>query len=160
MAKPLSISLPGTYDPSVIEQDIYRFWEDGGFAGNGIERMAEEGRTSPLSNQVENAIADGKAREVVLGDPVRRRIEAVLGAPVHDQYRCAEVPWMAGECGERNGLHTFADLRRVEILDADGEPLEEPEQPSDMGVYKEAEAMGVQIVPVKIVRDFFRRTSL
>ena len=44
--------------------------------------------------------------------------------------------------------------------DDDGEPLDEPMQPSDTPVYKEAEAMGVQIVPVKIVRDFFRRTSL
>lgn len=44
--------------------------------------------------------------------------------------------------------------------DEDGEPLEEPLQPSETPVYKEAEAMGVQIVPVKIVRDFFRRTSL
>ncbi len=31
MTKPLSISLPGTYDPTVIEQDIYRFWEEGGY---------------------------------------------------------------------------------------------------------------------------------
>lgn len=44
--------------------------------------------------------------------------------------------------------------------DDEGEPLEEPLQPSDTPVYKEADAMGVQIVPVKIVRDFFRRTSL
>ena len=44
--------------------------------------------------------------------------------------------------------------------DENGDPLEEPMQPSETAVYKEAEAMGVQIVPVKIVRDFFRRTSL
>lgn len=44
--------------------------------------------------------------------------------------------------------------------DENGDPLDEPLQPSDTPVYKEAEAMGVQIVPVKIVRDFFRRTSL
>ncbi len=58
-----------------------------------------------------------------LGDTVRARIESVLGAPVHDQYRCAEVPWMAGECALRDGLHVFADLRRLEIVDDDGRPL-------------------------------------
>jgi hypothetical protein len=44
--------------------------------------------------------------------------------------------------------------------DEEGDPLDDPLQPSQTPVYKEAEAMGVQIVPVKIVRDFFRRTSL
>jgi len=41
--------------------------------------------------------------------------------------------------------------------DEDGEPLEEPVQPSELGVYKEAEAMGVQIVPLKQIREYFRR---
>lgn len=41
--------------------------------------------------------------------------------------------------------------------DEEGEPLEEPVQPSDTTVYKEAVAMGVQIVPLKQVRDYFRR---
>jgi len=31
MAKPLTGELPKTYEPAVIEQSIYRFWEDGGF---------------------------------------------------------------------------------------------------------------------------------
>lgn len=44
--------------------------------------------------------------------------------------------------------------------DEEGEPLEEPMQPSDMATYKEAEAMGVQIVPLKQVRDYFRKPSL
>jgi hypothetical protein len=41
--------------------------------------------------------------------------------------------------------------------DTDGEMLEEPLQPSELSVYKEAEAMGVQIVPLKLVREYFRR---
>ncbi len=48
---------------------------------------------------------------------LRYFIEKTLGAPVHDQYRCSEVPWLAGECGERNGLHVFADMRRIEVVD-------------------------------------------
>ena len=55
----------------------------------------------------------------------RRFIEKTLGAPVHDAYRCSEVPWLAGECGERNGLHVFADMRRIEVVDnaRDGTPV-------------------------------------
>lgn len=53
---------------------------------------------------------------------VRAYVEAVLGAPVHDQYRCSEVPWLAGECGERDGLHVFSDMRRIEVVDEAGQP--------------------------------------
>ena len=51
---------------------------------------------------------------------VRDFVEATLGAPLHDQYRCSEVPWMAGECGRRDGLHVFSDLRRIEAVDEYG----------------------------------------
>lgn len=44
-------------------------------------------------------------------------------------------------------------------VDDEGEPLEDPQQPSDLPVYKEAEAMGVRIVPLKLVTDYFRKTS-
>lgn len=54
---------------------------------------------------------------------VREYVEATLGAPLHDQYRCSEVPWMAGECGRRDGLHVFADMRRIEAVDESGRPL-------------------------------------
>lgn len=52
----------------------------------------------------------------------RRLIESTFGAPVYDHYRSAEVPWIAGECRERSGLHVFADVRRVEIVDPGGRP--------------------------------------
>lgn len=39
--------------------------------------------------------------------------------------------------------------------DEDGEALEEPIQPSELPVYREAEALGVQIVPLQHVREFF-----
>lgn len=40
-----------------------------------------------------------------------------------------------------------------------GQPLETPVQPSDLPVYKEAQAEGVQIVPLKELRQYFRGTS-
>lgn len=52
----------------------------------------------------------------------RREIERALAAPVYDHYRSAEVPWIAGECHEQQGLHVFTDVRHVEILDSDDNP--------------------------------------
>jgi phenylacetate-CoA ligase len=52
----------------------------------------------------------------------RATIESTFNAPVYDHYRSSEVPWIAGECRERNGLHTFADVRKIEILNPDGRP--------------------------------------
>ena len=52
----------------------------------------------------------------------RSRLEAVFGAPVHDEYRGSEFGWMAGECARQDGLHVFADVRRIEVVDEDGQP--------------------------------------
>lgn len=48
----------------------------------------------------------------------RAEIETAFGAPCFDHYRSAEIPWMAGECAHQTGLHVFADVRRIEIVDA------------------------------------------
>lgn len=50
----------------------------------------------------------------------RARLESVFGAPVYDEYRGSEFGWIAGECGHRDGLHVFADVRRVEVVDEKG----------------------------------------
>lgn len=60
---------------------------------------------------------------------VRDEIQQVLGAPCFDHYRSAEIPWIAGECGARDGLHVFADVRQVEIVDA----LDTPVAPGSEG---------------------------
>ncbi len=51
---------------------------------------------------------------------VRARLESVYGAPTYDEYRGSEINWLAGECSEQNGLHQFADLRRIEVVDEEG----------------------------------------
>jgi phenylacetate-CoA ligase len=53
----------------------------------------------------------------------RHTIEAAFAAPVYDHYRSAEVPWIAGECAAHQGLHTFADVRVVEVLDESDRPV-------------------------------------
>jgi len=50
----------------------------------------------------------------------RAAIEETFAAPVYDHYRSAEIPWLAGECAQQDGLHTFADVRTVEVLDPAG----------------------------------------
>lgn len=52
----------------------------------------------------------------------RARLEAAFGAPVYDEYRGSEFGWIAGECGHRDGLHVFSDVRRVEVVDEHGAP--------------------------------------
>lgn len=54
--------------------------------------------------------------------PVRHRLEHTFGAPVRDEYRSSEFGWMAGECDRSDGLHVFSDVRRIEVLDANGDP--------------------------------------
>jgi hypothetical protein len=39
---------------------------------------------------------------------------------------------------------------------ATGEPLDEPVQPSDLAEYKQGESLGVQIVPLQDIREYFR----
>ncbi len=56
-----SSMIGGTHDSSVS------FWELGGFATFGIERMAELGATMPLRAEVEAQIALGGAGEVIAG---------------------------------------------------------------------------------------------
>lgn len=58
-----------------------------------------------------------------LTEPARARLSAVFQVPVYDEYRSAEVAWMAGECAAHSGLHVFADLRRIEVVGPSGEPV-------------------------------------
>lgn len=52
----------------------------------------------------------------------RRLVESALGAPTYDHYRCAEFNWMAGECRAQDGLHTFSDIKWLEVIGSDGRP--------------------------------------
>lgn len=50
----------------------------------------------------------------------REEIERAFGAPVYDHYRSSEGNFMAGQCRHREGLHTFDDIKDIEILREDG----------------------------------------
>ncbi|MEM7481117.1 MAG: spondin domain-containing protein [Acidobacteriota bacterium] len=49
-----------------------RFWQEGTRASHGIRRMAEEGRSGPLANEVRAAISAGTADQVLEGGGIAR----------------------------------------------------------------------------------------
>lgn len=57
-------------------------------------------------------------------------VERILGAPIYETYRAAEVSLIAGQCEYRRGMHIQADHKMLEVVDEtghavpDGEPGE------------------------------------
>ena len=57
-------------------------------------------------------------------------VERILGAPIYETYRAAEVSLIAGQCEYRRGMHIQADHKLLEVIDdsgrtvPDGEPGE------------------------------------
>ena len=54
----------GTHDGSM------RFWTEGAPATAGIKNMAERGSTSPLDQEIDDAVAAGRAKDVLLGGEI------------------------------------------------------------------------------------------
>ncbi|MBC9227708.1 phenylacetate--CoA ligase family protein [Aeromicrobium sp. zg-636] len=88
--------------------------------GGGVLDFARRAARLGLTLEPPRAIAVTAAP---LTAGTRHEIESLLGAPCYDHYRSAEVPWLAGECQAQAGMHVFADVRRVEILDDDDRPV-------------------------------------
>lgn len=88
--------------------------------GGGVLELARRLTRLGLSLTPPRAIAVTAAP---LAPGVRQEIQDTLGAPCYDHYRSAEIPWIGGECQYQTGLHVFADVRKVEILDDQLEPV-------------------------------------
>ncbi|MCL3839195.1 phenylacetate--CoA ligase family protein [Aeromicrobium duanguangcaii] len=88
--------------------------------GGGVLDFARRAQKLGLRPHPPRAIAVTAAP---LTDGTRHEIESLLNAPCYDHYRSAEVPWLAGECREQAGMHVFADVRRLEILDDEDRPV-------------------------------------
>ncbi|WP_342372831.1 hypothetical protein PCC79_01810 [Propioniciclava soli] len=58
-----------------------------------------------------------------LTEETRLRLQDAFGAPVYDEYRAAEVGWLAGECRAQEGLHINSDMRLIEVLDDNDQPV-------------------------------------
>lgn len=86
------------------------FW---GYAGGVLElarRLQELGISVPAPIAVATTASPLTVEQ-------RDEISEILGAPVFDHYRSAEIPWMGGECSFREGHHVFADARVIELVD-------------------------------------------
>ena len=90
-----------------------------GYAG-AIGELAAEILARNITIHQPRAVATTAAP---LTDPQRTAISEAFAAPVYDHYRTSEVPWIAGECSAHQGLHVFADVRRLELLDEAGVPV-------------------------------------
>jgi len=53
-------------------RDPVRFWSPGALASEGMRRMAEEGRTAPLDEEIRSAIATGQAQHLLVGGALSR----------------------------------------------------------------------------------------
>lgn len=54
-------------------------------------------------------------------------IERILGAPVYETYRAAELSLIAGQCEIRRGMHIQADHKLLEVVDDQGRPVPDGE---------------------------------
>ena len=84
--------------------------------------LAKSGRTLPT-----HAVSVTAA---MLQPGQRDLLETVFRAPVFDTYRSAEIPWIAAECAQHDGLHVAGDQRRVEIVDDAGRLVDDGDEGS------------------------------
>lgn len=87
---------------------------------------------------------------------------AVLAGNFTGQYNAAELKLLLGEIGinvqDKLDLTTnYLIVGSPLFYDEDGEPADEPIQPSDLPVYKDAQAYGCQIISINDLRKFFRK---
>jgi len=87
---------------------------------------------------------------------------AVLAGRFGGSYNEAEVALMLGEVGitvqKKLDLTTnYLIVGQPMYVDEKGEMLEEPRQPSELAVYKNAEAQGCSIISINQFRDYFKR---
>ncbi len=63
----------------------------------------------------------------LLSTEQRKLIEGHFACPLFDRYGIREFGAIAHECEKHEGMHIYADLYHIEILDPDGVPVEQGE---------------------------------
>jgi predicted nucleic acid-binding Zn-ribbon protein len=133
-----------------------------------VKAWAEVSRVEP--NRAEVLISDLADRfdPVVPGDKVfnplydprgdRKAVLAGRFSVPYDEGRLKTLLQRMGiELQDQLQLDTDYLIVGAEMFtDEEGNPLEEPLHPSEMPIYKDAEARGVQIVPLKDLRSYFK----
>ena len=153
-----------------------RFRVESGTSGDRrVKGWAEVTRVeSGMAEVVLSNIAD-EFDPVVAGDVLLNPVfdpkggrNAILVGRFSGQFSKKELAQMLEGMGVRvqdelDNTTTFMIVGSPLFSDPDtGEPLEDPMEPSDLPVYKDAEAISVQVVPLAEIREYFRtdvRTS-
>ena len=109
-------------DPETIAAEV-RAFRPAMLSGypNMLARVAEALQRNPVSpSSIRVALTGAEA----LTPGLRRKIETRLGIPVRDQYGSSECNLMAWECKHGGPMHTCDDTVLVEVVGADGAPVE------------------------------------
>lgn len=93
---------------------------------SALVEAAEQGGWRPADFGLESIAVGGE----VLSDPLRRRAEAVLGAPVTTSYLMTETVPSGGTPCSQGHLHHTTEFGHLEVLDPQ---TWEPTQPGDVG---------------------------
>ena len=127
-----------------------------------IDVMADMARVefSNIADQFD-PIAPGDQISNPLYDPEGQR-NAVLAGRFTGTYSEADIKRLADQIGITIQPAVTADTDFLIVggeifLDEDGEPLEEPIQPTELAPYKDAEALGAQIISYRQLSQFFKR---
>ncbi len=95
--------------------------------------VAVEGYPSSLYEIVDYAEREGldlpKPRAIVVAgatlyDNMRHRFEEAFGAHVFNHYGNREQGYLAAECDHHEGMHVMSETTILEIVDANGEPVD------------------------------------
>jgi phenylacetate-coenzyme A ligase PaaK-like adenylate-forming protein len=81
--------------------------------------LAEEQRAGRLRIQPRLIFTSSE----VLTAEARRRVEAVWGPVVFNEYAATETGSLAAECRQHHGLHLFEDLVITEVVDEQNQPV-------------------------------------
>jgi len=125
-----------------------------------VENDRAEIRITKLADQFD-PVVPGDIVYNPLFDPAGRR-NAVLAGRFSGQYNEKEIRLLLADIGifvQKNlDLNTDYLIVGSEIyVDENDEPVEEPIQPSELPVYRDAVAKGVQIVSLRDVARYFRK---
>jgi hypothetical protein len=138
--------------------------QEGWVKGYGRVVEVEENRAKVLLHDLTDAhdlITSGDLVFNPLYDPRGGRNAVLLGR-FSGLYNEKELKLLLADIGIQ--IQTKMDSETDYLIvgaemyqDEEGEPLEEPRQPSEEPVYKQAEAEGVQIIPIRDVVRYFKK---
>lgn len=137
--------------------------------GSALKAMAEVLRVTEKTSEVRIYDVKDQYDPVVTGDQCFNPIydpegtrNAVLAGRFGGTYNEAEIALLLAEIGitvqkELDLTTNYLIVGQPMYTDENGDPLEEPRQPSELGVYKNAQAQGCSIVSITQFQRFFKR---